>query len=125
MDTTNTGQQWQRDTTKLMAISNQRVSAIQPIEIGGLEVNQLSRYALVVMVITVCTLMSTWTRIDYRETAVALDRTQSQYMTALTQQARLELELATLSDPTWVQSAASNLSFNHPVTIVDIETRGE
>ena len=125
MDTTNTGQQWQRDTTKLMAISNQRVSAIQPIEVGGLEVNQLSRYALVVMVITVCTLMSTWTRIDYRETAVALDRTQSQYMTALTQQARLELELATLSDPTWVQSAASNLSFNHPVAIVDIEIRGE
>ena len=125
MDTADNSQQWQRDTTQLMNMSNSRVSTIQPLALAGLEVNQLSRYVLLVPIFALCTLISTWTRIDYRETAVALDRAQSQHTAALTENARLELELATLSDPMWVHAAATALAFDDTVTIVNIETRGE
>jgi hypothetical protein len=65
-------------------------------------------------------LLSTWSRIDLRETAVALDRSQRAYATATAEATRLRLELATLEDPAWLAQAAETLHLDRTVPVVDV-----
>ena len=67
-----------------------------------------------------CMLLSTWSRIDLRETAVALDRSERAYTTALAETSRLELELSTLEDPAWLTQTAAELSLSAAVPVVNL-----
>ncbi len=102
------------------ATERQHPSPLKPLQSSGIELTQLSRYAFIAALFAVCAMLSTWSRIDLRETAVALDIVQSQHTRALSERARLELELASLSDPLWLQDAASSLSLQSDVPVIDV-----
>ena len=51
------------------------------------------------------------------------DQAQTSYDSALSEQAQLRLELASLSDPHWIQQVATDLELQTDVQIIDIPTR--
>lgn len=63
------------------------------------ELSRLGRYLGIAAVFGLCALLHAWSRIDLRETAVALDVAQTKLSTANAEQQRLKLELASLRDP--------------------------
>ena len=93
---------------------------LQPLELAGIELTHLTRYLMVVVLVTVCMLVSTWSRLDFRETAVALDQAQRAYKLSLSESAQLELELASLSDPHWLNQAATVLDLQPGISIIDL-----
>lgn len=110
METT-PGQDW-RPTSK--------TEPIQPLDLAGLELQHLTGYLMVAILATLCLLLSVWSRLDFRETAVALDEANRAYNHAMAEHAQLELELASLSDPTWLRRAAADLELDANVEVVDL-----
>ena len=92
----------------------------RPINGGDVELNRLGGYAMVIALMAGCMLLSAWSRIDLRETAVALDRSERAYTATLAETTRLELELSTLEDPMWLSQTANNLSLQTTVPVVDL-----
>jgi hypothetical protein len=90
------------------------------VEANGIELNRLGGYAMVIALMAGCMLLSAWSRIDLRETAVALDKSERAYSTVLAESTRLELELSTLEDPAWLTQSAANLSLQATVPVVDL-----
>ncbi|MGB0638200.1 MAG: hypothetical protein ACPGTU_02635 [Myxococcota bacterium] len=90
------------------------------VESTGVELNRLGGYAMVIALMAGCMLLSAWSRIDLRETAVALDKSERAYTAALAESTRLELELSTLEDPAWLTQSATNLSLQATVPVVDL-----
>lgn len=89
-------------------------------ELRGLELSHLGRYVLIGAVIAGCLMVSAWSRIDLRGTAVALDEVERAHASAEAEQARLQLELATLREPARLRSQASALGLSNEVTVVDL-----
>lgn len=87
---------------------------------GGLEIRFLWRYVAVAALMAACALLSAWSRVDLVETAVALDRTRASLSRAAAEQERLELELATLTDPHHLRAASTTLAFEGAASIVDV-----
>ena len=85
-----------------------------------LELNHLWRYALVAIVAACCALFSAWSRIDLVEISVALDQSQADLKRAEADRARLELELATLKDPTHLSTASDELQLSDSVEVVPV-----
>ena len=75
---------------------------------------------MVIALMAACMLLRAWSRIDLRETAVALDRSERAYTATLAETTRLELELSTLEDPVWLSQTANNLSLQTTVPVVDL-----
>ena len=96
--------------------------AVSPrlIQSGDVELSSLGGYALMIGIMAACMLLSAWSRIDLRETAVALDRSEHAYDAAQAETSRLQLELSTLEDPAWLTQTAANLSLQSNVAIVDM-----
>lgn len=90
------------------------------VETGGIELSHLSGYAFIIVLMAGVMLLSAWSRIDRRETAVALDRSEKAYIAALAESSRLKLEVATLEDPAWLAHAANSLSLDSSVPVVDM-----
>ena len=90
------------------------------VEATGVELNRLGGYAMVIALMAGCMLLSAWSRIDLRETAVALDKSERAYTAAMAESTRLELELSTLEDPAWLTQSATNLSLQATVPVVDL-----
>jgi cell division protein FtsL len=90
------------------------------IQSGDVELSSLGGYALMIGIMAACMLLSAWSRIDLRETAVALDRSEHAYDAAQAETSRLQLELSTLEDPAWLTQTAANLSLQSDVPIVDM-----
>jgi cell division protein FtsL len=90
------------------------------IQSGDVELSSLGGYALMIGIMAACMLLSAWSRIDLRETAVALDRSEHAYGAAQAETSRLQLELSTLEDPAWLTQTAANLSLQSGVPIVDM-----
>ena len=67
------------------------------------------RYLAFCMLMGTCLLFYTWSRIDARETALALDRSRSQAALLQTEHDWLELELATLQDVGVLQDRAGRM----------------
>ena len=88
-----------------------------------LELNHLWRYALGVVVVACCALFSAWSRIDLVELSVALDQSQADLKRAEADHARLELELATLQDPTHLSIASDELGLLSTVEVVPVPPR--
>lgn len=76
----------------------------------GIEVPHLGRYLIVAVVVCGCLMLSAWSRVDYRNNAVALQRAETRYKAALAERERFELERAALRDP--ARLAAAALQFN-------------
>ena len=108
-----TEQRWSEDFTETTA-------PLHPMERAGMELHRLNRYVFMLAIFALCALLSTWSRIDLRETSLALDEARTRYTAAEAEQARLRLELATLSDPAWLSQAASSLSLEGSATVIDI-----
>ncbi len=94
--------------------------APKELEHTGLELTRIASYVMVIALMACCMLLSTWSRIDLRETAVALDRSERAYVAAQAEGTRLSLELATLEDPAWLSRAADTLSLDKTVVVIDI-----
>ena len=92
----------------------------RPLESTDVELSSLGGYALLIGLMAGCMLLSTWSRIDLRETAVALDRSERAYTAALAETSRLELELSTLEDPAWLAQTANELSLSSAVPVVNL-----
>ena len=94
--------------------------APKEIENSGIELSRIASYVMVIALLACCMLLSTWSRIDLRETAVALDRSEQAYAAAQAEGTRLRLELATLEDPAWLSKAVDSLELDRTVPVVDI-----
>jgi hypothetical protein len=92
-------------------------SSIRP---DRMELNHLWRYALGAVVVACCALFSAWSRIDLVEISVALDQSQADLKRAEADRARLELELATLQNPTHLSAASDELGLLPTVEIVPV-----
>ncbi len=92
----------------------------RPIEGGDIELSRLGGYAMVIALMAGCMLLSAWSRIDLRETAVALDRSERAYTAAQAETTRLELELSTLEDPAWLTQSAAELSLQTTIPVVEL-----
>jgi hypothetical protein len=84
--------------------------ALETTDVRDFEVVHLGRYALVAILASLCMLLWAWSRIDLRETAVALDRTQRDYDLAVAEHERLELELLSLQGQAWRDGATEGRS---------------
>jgi len=92
----------------------------QPLEGGDVELSRLGGYAMVIALMAGCMLLSAWSRIDLRETAVGLDRSERAYTAAQAETTRLELELSTLEDPAWLTQSAAELSLHTTVPVIEL-----
>lgn len=108
------------DTMSIGRGSLAPTAPIQAVEAGGIELSNLWRYLAVAMLIAACALLSAWSRVDLVETSYALDMANAHLANAHADQARLELELATLRDPTWLSRAAGELALSNSVPVVDV-----
>ena len=84
------------------------------------ELSHLGRYMTIAALAGLCAMLSAWSRIDLRETAVALDSAERHYDAAQAQNARLQLELATLKDPSRLSRAEANVSLDRTVKVVSV-----
>ena len=88
---------------------------------NGIELSRLGGYAMVIALLASCMLLNAWSRIDLRETAVALDRAERGTTAAMADATRLDLELATLEDPAWLAGAAAALELDATVSVIHMK----
>jgi len=94
--------------------------APKELKTGGVDLAHISSYVMVIVLMAGCMLLSAWSRIDLRETAVALDRSERAYASAQAEATRLRLELATLEDPAWLSQAVTTLELDKTVPVIDV-----
>jgi len=99
---------------------NPRAMSPRLAQSSDVELSSLGGYALMIGIIAACMLLSAWSRIDLRETAVALGRSERAFAAAEAETSRLQLELSTLEDPAWLTQTATNLSLQSGVPIVEM-----
>ena len=75
--------------------------ALETTDVRDFEVVHLGRYVLVAILTSMCMLLWAWSRIDLRETAVALDGTERRNELAIAEHERLQLELLALKGKAW------------------------
>jgi cell division protein FtsL len=112
---------WQPDGWQTEDVSQ---VPLRPMSRSGIELNRLNRYGLMLAMLALCALLSTWSRIDLRSTSLALDEARSRYADAEAEQARLRLELASLSDPGWLAGAAATLSLESGAEVIHLSAPG-
>jgi hypothetical protein len=93
-------------------------AAINTAPTGGLELTQLGRYGMVAVLVTICGLLFAWSRIEIVEISSHLGQTRGQLATAEADRARLDLELAAITDPAHLSRAATDLGLASTVPLV-------
>jgi hypothetical protein len=88
--------------------------------LGHVELDRLFRYLGAFLLVGLCLMTSTWSRIDMRRTAVDLHIAAAAHESAIAEQARLELELATLIDPLHLSQASLAIGLVPAATITDV-----
>jgi hypothetical protein len=73
---------------------------------------------------TVCGLLFAWSRIEMVEISLDLGSARTQLSIAEAESARLELELAALSDPAHLSRAATDLALTSDVPVIDVPSDG-
>lgn len=86
----------------------------------GVELSRLTRYLALGAVFGLCAMLHAWSRIDLRETAVALDVAETKLMSANAEQQRLKLEYAALRDPARLGALGDSVSLDSNVPVVVI-----
>jgi hypothetical protein len=120
MESTGNNRTWTED----WSADEADLAPLRPMSRAGVELNQLNRYGLVLAMLALCALLSTWSSIDLRATSVALDGARSGFSSAESERARLQLELASLSDPGWLSSAAATLSLESGAEVIHLQAPG-
>ena len=120
MESTGNNRTWAED----WSADEAELAPLRPMSRAGIELNQLNRYGLVLAMLALCALLSTWSSIDLRATSVALDGARSGYSSAESERARLQLELASLSDPGWLSGAAATLSLESGAEVIHLQAPG-
>ena len=92
----------------------------QPIQLKGVELPVLSRYAFALGLLIVCIIVLLWSRLDLRETRVSLSQAQKQYKNAIEEQHRLQLELDSLLAPSSIRSNIQNFDFTAEINVIEI-----
>ena len=100
-----------------------RLAGIDASHAGHVELDRLGRYLAVFALGGACLLINVWSRIDLRQTSVELHRAAASFELARAENARLQLELATLRDPTRLHHAATTLGLDRTVPVVQIPAR--
>jgi hypothetical protein len=115
-------QSWTTNTPRRWPWSKADSTKFGPKEInsGGIELSRIASYVMVIALLACCMLLSAWSRIDLRETAVSLDRSERDLSGAQAEGTRLRLELATLEDPAWLSTAADSLQLDRDVRVIDV-----
>ncbi len=78
------------------------------------------RYTAYMMILGLLVLLHTWSRIDARETALALDRARVQADLVRTQNERLLLELATMTSLGSIGARAASLELSSAASVVEV-----
>ena len=78
------------------------------------------RFTAYMMVLGLLVLLHTWSRIDARETALALDRVRVQANLYRTQNERLLLELATMTSLGSLEARALGLELSSVAPVVEV-----
>lgn len=89
--------------------------------LGHVELDRLFRYLGAFLLVGLCLMTSAWSRIDMRRTAVDLHIAGASHESAYAEQARLELELATLIDPLHLGQASQAIGLVPAQTVTDID----
>ena len=100
--------------------THNRRLAPRPLESHEVELSSLGGYALLIGLMAGCMLLSAWSRIDLRETAVALGSAERAYTAAQAETSRLALELSTLEDPAGLSQTAAALFLNATPPVIDL-----
>lgn len=114
---------WQAVAPTVARPAPTRMAGLEAGHHGHVEIDRLGRYIAVFALIGACLLISVWSRIDLRRTSVDLHRAAAAYDTARAENARLQLELATLRDPTRLHQASTTLGLVGTVPVVDLAAR--
>ena len=101
--------------------SNPSSRIFQPIQLKGVELPILSRYAFALSLLIVCVLILLWSRLDLRETRVSLSQAQQKYKEAIEEQHRLQLELDSLLAPSSIRSTIKNFDFTTDINVIEIK----
>lgn len=105
-----------------------QISSTQNIHIPKLpdvEVNTLSKYLFVILVLITCFLTLLWSRLDINETKVAMGNAQNDYRRALEENHRLQLELNLLLDPASIERQVETWNLERNVDTIDIYEVGQ
>jgi hypothetical protein len=105
-----------------------QISSKQNIHIPKLpdvEVNTLSKYLFVILVLITCFLTLLWSRLDINETKVAMGNAQNDYRRALEENHRLQLELNLLLDPASIERQVETWNLERNVDTIDIYEVGQ
>jgi hypothetical protein len=70
--------------------------------------------------VATCALIAAWSRVDLVKTSVTLDMAEDRLKRAERESERLELELATLTDPATLNEASATLKLDPSVRVVDV-----
>ena len=108
------------DTSGATVSSNPSSRIFQPIQLKGVELPILSRYAFALSLLIVCVLILLWSRLDLRETRVSLSQAQQKYKEAIEEQHRLQLELDSLLAPSSIRSTIKNFDFTTDINVIEI-----
>jgi hypothetical protein len=100
--------------------SRKKSRIFKPITLEGIELSMVYRYLFAAFVLIGCFLILLWSRLDLRETRVALNHAQLKYEAALEERHRLELELNLLLSPTTVEDDAKTYELDNQIRIVNI-----
>lgn len=100
-----------------------RIAASHNINIPKMpdvEVNTLSKYLFVLLVLITCCLTLLWSRLDINETKVAMGNAQNDYRKAIEENHRLQLELNLLLDPASIERQVDTWNLERNVDTIDI-----
>lgn len=89
------------------------------------EVNTLSKYLFVLLVLITCCLTLLWSRLDINETKVAMGNAQNDYRKAIEENHRLQLELNLLLDPASIERQVDTWKLERNVDTIDIYEVGK
>ena len=94
-------------------------------KIPDVEVNTLSKYLFVLLVLITCCLTLLWSRLDINETKVAMGNAQNDYRKAIEENHRLQLELNLLLDPASIERQVDAWNLERNVDTIDIYEVGK
>jgi hypothetical protein len=92
----------------------------QPIQLNGVELPVLSRYAVALGFLIFCIIVLLWSRLDLRETRVSLSQAHTEYKSAIEEQHRLQLELDSLLAPSSIRNNIQNFDFTAEIDVIEI-----
>lgn len=97
-----------------------KTSITQRFSIEGIELSNLRRYLVAVIVFILCLIILLWSRIHLSKTRMKLGTAQQAYETALKENQRLELEINYILSPASIEQQIKQNDLDPNVPVIDI-----